>query len=149
MLALCLCLLALTSCENIFGSVEDSGKVTVVVEEADGSFSKFDLDLSLLENKSEGGKGVLEHLSQQKDGLYLEMVDSSYGAYVVAIGNIKENLSEGLYVMCYTSAKADSYEGAPTIQYSDRTLYMSGVGLSFMTVEAGGVILFRLEKSPY
>lgn len=139
--------LLLTSCGLIFGDVADSGSFTVLVENTDGSYDVYKTDLDSLENKSEGAKGVVEHLNTGDDRLYLEMVDGSYGAYLSAIGNIREG--DGYYVIVYTSVASDSYEGAPTVVYEGVTLYQAGVGLSGMTVEAGGIILFRLEKSPY
>lgn len=139
----------LCSCDLLFGGVDEEGKITVVVENTDGSYQVFEATLDAVENKEEGAKGVLEHLNQGKDGLYLEMTDSTYGAYVSAVGNIRENPSEGLYVMVYTSVSKDSYEGAPTLNYNGEVLYQAGVGLSGMTVEAGGIILLRLEGSPY
>lgn len=137
----------LTSCSLIFGDVDDSGNFTVLVENAEGSYEVYTTDLNRLENKSEGAKGLLEHLNTQNERLYLEMVDSTYGAYVSAIGNIREG--DGYYVIVYTSVASDSYEGAPTVEYEDTTLYQAGVGLSGMKVEAGGIIMFRLERSPY
>ena len=77
------------------------------------------------------------------------MVDSTYGAYVSAIGGIAENGAEAMYVIVYTSVASDSYDGAPTVDYNGTTMYQAGVGLSGMSVEAGTVILFRVEKSPY
>ena len=82
-------------------------------------------------------------------GFYVEMIDSTYGAYVSAIGSIKESTADKMYVIVYTSVASDSYEGAPTVQYDGMTLYQAGIGLSGMQVSEGGVILFRLEKSPY
>lgn len=144
------CLLSLCCCDYIFGDVADDGKVTVVVEATDGTYQVYKTYLESVENKHEGAKGVVEHLNKRGDNpLALEMVDSTYGAYVSAIGSIKENASEGMYVMVYTSVKADSYAGAPTVDYEGTTMYQAGLGLSSMTVEAGTVILFRLEKSPY
>ena len=143
------CLLSLSSCDYLFGDVADDGKVIVVVEESDGGFSKFTADLAFVEKKYEGAAGVLDYLSGRADRLYVETTDGGYGAYVTAIGSIRENKSEGMYVIVYTSVKADSYAGAPTVDYEGITMYQSGVGLSSMTVEAGTVILFRLEKSPY
>lgn len=137
----------LSSCSLIFGDVADSGNFTVLVENTDGSYEVYKTALDSLENKSEGAKGVVEHLNASDKKLYLEMVDSTYGAYVSAIGNIREG--DDYYVIVYTSLASDSYEGAPTVVYEGVTLYQAGVGLSGMTVEAGGVILFRLEKSPY
>ena len=147
LLALVTAVSLLTSCSLIFGDVADSGNFTVLVENTDGSYEVYKTDLDRLENKSEGAKGVVEHLNTGDDRLYLEMVDSTYGAYVSAIGNIREG--DGSYVIVYTSVASDSYEGASTVEYEGVTLYQAGVGLSGMTVEAGGVILFRLEKSPY
>lgn len=141
--------LLLFSCDLFSGSVDNAGSVTVVVENTDGSYDVFEAELDAVENKEEGAKGILEHLKGSNDRFYLEMTESTYGAYVTAIGNIRENSSEGLYVMVYTSVSSDSYEGAPTVDYKGTALYQSGVGLSGMKVEAGTVILFKLEKSPY
>ena len=77
------------------------------------------------------------------------MIDSTYGAYVSAIGSIKEDGASKTYVIVYTSVAADSYDGAPTVDYDGVTMYQAGVGLSGMTVEAGTIILFRLEVSPW
>ena len=148
LLALVIGLLALTSCDILWGDVADEGKVTVVVENADGTYEVHDANLSQVENKSEGAKGIIEHLNKNSN-LYLEMVDSTYGAYVSAIGSIKESFADNKYVVVYTSVATDSYEGAPTVQHEGVTLYQAGLGLSGMTVDAGTVILFRLEASPY
>ena len=139
----------ITSCGLLFGRVEDAGKVSVVIENADGTYDVFEANLDSLENKSEGAKGVIEHIDSNNDSFSVEMVDSTYGAYVSAIGSIKESYADGMYVMVYTSAITDSYEGAPSIDYNGVTLYQAGVGLSGMSVSDGVVILFRLEKSPY
>lgn len=148
-LAILVTVCGLCSCDFIFGDVAEQGDVTVVVENIDGTYDVFKCYLENVENKSEGAKGVLEHLNQRKDKLYLEMTDSTYGAYVSAVGNIKEDTASKMYVMVYTSVSADSYEGAHTVSYDGKTLYQAGVGLSGMKVEEGTVILFRLEKSPY
>ncbi len=139
----------LSSCGLIFGDVEDSGAVTVVIENADGSYDTYLADLDAVRNKSEGAKGIIEYLDATEDSFYLEMVDSTYGAYVSAIGSIKESASEGMYVIVYTSVATDSYVGAPAVDYEGITLYQAGLGLSGMSVNEGTVILFRLEKSPY
>lgn len=137
---------AMVSCDLLFGSVAGEGDVTVVVEAADGSYEVYKTYLESVENKSEGAKGVIEHLNQGKDKLHLVMVDSTYGAYVSEIGSIKQNEANSEYVIIYTSVASDSYEGAPSIDYDGTTLYSSGVGLSGMTVEPGTVILFRIVK---
>lgn len=145
-----ICILAFTSCNYFFGDVAEEGDVTVVVENASGSYEVHKCYLEAVENKKEGAKGVIEHLSaKEKNPLYLEMTDSTYGAYVSAIGSIRESLEDKKYVMVYTSLASDSYEGAPTVVYEGITLYQAGLGLSGMTVESGSIILFRLEASPY
>jgi hypothetical protein len=138
------------SCGYIFGDVAEDGDVTVVIEGADGEYQVYYTNLEDVENKSEGAKGIIEHLSRRSENpLALEMVDSTYGAYVSAIGNISENPSEGIYVIVYTSLLSDSYEGAPSVDYQGTVLYQAGLGLSGMTVDKGSIILFRAEKSPY
>ena len=141
---------AMTSCNFLFGSVAERGDVTVVVENADGTYDVYKTYLEDVENKDEGAKGVIEHLNKRENNpLALEMIDSTYGAYVSAIGSIKEDGASKTYVIVYTSVAADSYDGAPTVDYDGVTMYQAGVGLSGMTVEAGTIILFRLEVSPW
>ena len=140
----CLC-----SCNLINNSVAEEGDVTIVIENSDGSYDVYDLVLESVENKGEGVKGIIEHLNKGDDKLYVEMVNGTYGAYISAIGNIKEDAASGSYVMLYTSIASDSYEGAPTVDYDGTTLYQSGVGISSMNVESGTVVLFRLETYSY
>lgn len=142
--------MTLCSCNYIFGSVAEQGDVTVVVENIDGTYDVYKTYLEEVENKKEGAKGVVEHLRDREDNsLALEITDGSYGAYVSGIGSIKEDFTEKMYVIVYTSCAADSYEGAPTVEYDGVTLYQAGVGLSGMNVGEESIILFRLEKSPY
>ena len=145
--ALMLC--CLCSCDLFKNSVAEEGDVTVVIENSDGSYGVYDLVLENVRNKDEGVKGILEHLNKGDDKLYLEITDSTYGAYVSAIGSIKEDMASGSYVMVYTSIETDSYEGSPTVDYEGTTLYQSGVGISSMNVESGIVVLFRLETYSY
>ena len=142
-------LLSFCSCDLFNGNVDLFGEFTVVVENSDGTYDVFETNLEMVMNKKEGTKGVIEHLNQRNDSFYLEMVDSTYGAYVSAIGSIKEDNSAQTYVIIYTSLESDSYPGAPTLEYEGKTLYQSGVGLSGMSAKANGVVLFRLEKLPY
>lgn len=142
--------LSLVSCDFFLGDVDEEGDITVVIENSDGSYDVYKTYLEEVENKDEGAKGVVEHLqAREENSLHLEMVNSTYGAYVSGIGSIKESATDKMYVIVYTSVAADSYDGAPTIDYKGTTLYQSGLGISGMAVPAGGVILFRLEKSPY
>ena len=149
-MAMLLIFASLTSCDLFLGEVAEEGDITVVVENVDGSYDVYKTYLEEVENKKEGAKGVLEHLkAREENPLHLEMTDSTYGAYVSGIGSIKESATDKMYVIVYTSVKADSYDGAPTLDYDGVTLYQAGVGLSGMAVPSGGIILFRLEKSPY
>lgn len=146
LLALVIGVMTFSSCGYVFGEVAQQGDVTVVVENADGTYDVYKTYLENVKNKKEGAKGVLENLrDREKSPLSLEMADGIYGAYVTAIGSIKENGATGSYVMVYTSVKSDGYEGAPTVEYEGITLHQSGFGLSGMKVEKGTVILFRLE----
>ena len=145
--AILLIIISLTSCSLFFGEVADEGSVTIVVESEKGSYTVYEAELNKVENKSEGTKGLIEYLSNlDENPLYLEMQNGTYGAYVTAIGDIKENGAEGKYVMIYTSVASDSYEGASTVDYNGTTLYQSGLGLSGMSIADGTTILFRLEK---
>ena len=145
--ALLLIIITLTSCSLLFGEVADEGSVSIIVESENGSYTAYEAELKRVENKSEGAKGLIEYLSAlDENALYLEMQDGAYGAYVSAIGDIRENGAEGKYVIIYTSVASDSYEGAPTVQYNGTTLYQSGLGLSGMSIEDGTIILFRVEK---
>ena len=149
-LILVVAIMAMTSCGIIFGEVAEQGDVTVVIENSDGTFDVYKTYLEEVENKSEGAKGIIEHLNKRETNpLALEMVDSTYGAYVSSIGSIKENATEKTYVIVYTSIASDSYDGAPTLDYEGVTMYQAGLGLSGMTVDAGTVIMFRLEVSPW
>ena len=136
----------LCSCELFGSTVDEQGDVTVVIENTDGTYETYDLGLESVENKDEGAKGVVEALSKREENpLAITMEQSEYGAFVTAVGSIEQDAAAGAYVMVYTSVSSDSYEGAPSVDYEGVTLYQSGVGLSGMTVEAGTVILFRLE----
>ena len=149
-LVLVMAFVSMTSCDLLWGEVAESGDVTVVVENADGTYDVYKTYLENVENKSEGAKGIVENLNNRENNpLTLEMIDSTYGAYVSAIGSIKEDAATKTYVIVYTSVATDSYDGAPTLDYEGVTMYQAGVGLSAMSVEAGTIILFRLEVSPW
>lgn len=150
-LTLALGLCALASC-SLFGSVAESGDVTVVIETEDGKYEVYKAYLEEIENKSEGVVGVLEHLKDREENpLPLNMADSSYGKYIYGIGSIEEDLSAKKYVMVYTSLESDfgTWDGVGTLEYEGITLKSAGVGISSMSVEKNTVVLFRLEASPW
>ena len=143
-LAVTLTALSLISCTP---TVAEEGDVTVVVECADGSFEVYKTYLQNVKNKDEGALGILEHLRDREENpLALTCEDGAYGAFITSIGSIKQDAASGEYITVYTTTLADSYEDAPTITFEGALLYSSGVGVSFMSVPVGTVILFRLEK---
>ena len=142
-LVLIMSLTALTSCAGLFGNVEEQGDVTVVVEAADGSYEVYKTYLENVENKSEGAKGVLESLRDREENPLHLVMDST--SFVTEIGSVKQDAAAGEYVMIYTSLESDSYPGADTLEYEGTLLYKSGFGITGMKVNAGIVILFRLE----
>ena len=149
-LLLVIVVISITSCVNIFGDVADTGKVTVVIENLDKSYDVYEVNLKDVdsENKKEGAKGIIDHLSERdENALSVVMVDSAYGAYVNEIGSLKNNEPTGYYIMVYTSVESDAYLGdnIPTVNYKDTILYQSNAGISVMKIEPGTVILFRSE----
>ena len=149
--ALVLIICSLASC-SLFGSVAETGDVTVVIEKENGEYEVYKVYLEDITDKSSGAAAVLEHLSsREKNPLPLDMTDSDYGKYLYAIGSIRENTAEKKYVMIYTSLEKDfgTWDGVSTVEYEGITLKSAGVGLSAMSLEEGTVILFRLEVSPW
>ena len=135
-------LLSFASCKKI----AEVGDVTVVVENGEGKYEVYKTYLENVKNKTEGAFGVLENLQEREDDpLHLVCENGTYGAFITEIGSIKENASEGAYIMIYTSVASDSYPDAPTVTYGDALLYSAGVGANMLTVEAGTILLFRLE----
>ena len=146
-ITLIIAVMSLLSCGYIFGDVAEQGDVTVVIENADGTYNVYKTYLENVENKKEGAKGVLENLrDRENDPLSLEMSNGDYGAFITEIGGLKADNNAHTFVSIYTSLSSDSYEGAPTVQYDGITLYQSGVGVSGMKVQEGTVILFRIES---
>lgn len=143
-LAVVLTALTLISCAP---TVAEEGDVTVVVECADGACEVYKTYLQSVENKDEGALGVLKHLRDREENpLALTYEVGAYGAFITAIGSIEQDASSGEYITVYTTTLADSYEDAPTVTFEGALLYSSGVGVSFMSVPVGSVILFRIEK---
>ena len=147
-LLVCVAILTFASC----GFVGESGDVTVVIESRDGEYTVYKTYLENIENKSEGAVGVLEDLSaRENDPLSLDMVDSTYGAYINSIGGLTPDTAKGEFISVYTSCEADfgTWEGVGVIEYEGTTLKSSGLGISSMTVTKGVIILFRIETYPY
>jgi hypothetical protein len=150
-LTLALIMCAFASC-SLFGGVEEEGAVTVVIETEDGKYDVYKANLEEVENKSEGAVGVIEALRDRKDKpLSVNMTDSAYGKYIKGIGGLEEDALSKKYVMTYTSLEKDfgTWDGVGTLEYGGVTLKSCAVGVSAMTVEAGMIILFRLEASQW
>ncbi len=149
-LVLAAVLLTLISCKGD-ALVADKGQAQIFIEKYDGSFVSYTVDLSSLEDRSEGALSVIKYL---KESMSLECVieDAGYGAYITGIDEISENSSAGEYIIIYTTEEADfavptaDDPTVPTLKLGDITLVSSGLGLSSMHVGNGTVILFRLES---
>ena len=138
--------MALLSFASCAGKVAEEGNVTVVVESEDGKYEVYKTYLEEIENKTDGALAVIKHLSEREENpLHLVYSDGSYGAYITEIGSIKEDPTSGKYVMIYTTTETDSYADAPTVTYGEALLFSSGVGINLLSVEAGTIILFRVE----
>ena len=135
-------LFCLVSCFTT--TVAEQGDVTFVIENRDGSYDVYKMYLEDVENRDKGALGVIESLnSRENNPLPVKMS----GTMIKSIGSLIEDALNGEYIMVYTSLERDFGVGdfASTIEYEGQTLTMAGVGIESMSVEAGTVILFRIE----
>ncbi len=146
--AFALAIFALVSC-GVGGTVADSGKAKVVIENADKTYTVYEVDLGELTKRDEGAASVLEHLATLEGStLYYSLsLGGGYGAYVTSIGSLYPD-STHQYVALYTNMEEDFdvASGTSSLTYEGEMLKYAGVGLSSMTVKDGTVILFRLEE---
>jgi len=141
---------ALASCADT--NVASSGEATLLVDNGDGDYTVYTIDLSMLEKRDEGALSLLEYLSVQKgtDLYYSTQSGGGYGAYITSINALNPDpLCE--YIAIYTSEEADftvSADGMeiPSIMYNDTELKYSGVGISEMKIKDGTVVMLRLES---
>ena len=142
--------LTFTACAG--GNVAKNGTATLVIEERDGSYSTYEVDLSKLEKHDEGAISLLEYVaSLESSPLYYNIQwGGGYGAYITSIGSLSPDPSSE-YISLYTSETADFavpteyMPTVPTVLYKGKSLSYAGVGLSSMSVKDGTVILFRVE----
>lgn len=134
-------ILGLVSCGAVVG---EQGDVTFVIENRDGSYDVYKMYLEDVENRDKGALGVIESLNARENNPL--PVDMS-GTMMKSIGSLEPDASKGEYIFIYTSLEKDFGTGdfASTIEYEGQTLTMAGVGIESMSVEAGTVILFRIE----
>ena len=125
-------------------TVGESGDVTFVIENRDGSYEVYKIYLEDVENKDKGALGVLESL-KERDNNPLS-VDMS-GTWMNSIGSLIPDSESREYIAIYTSLEKDFGTGdfAATLEYDGVTLTMAGVGIELMSAEQGTVILFRIE----
>ena len=139
-------LFCLVSCFTT--TVAEQGDVTLVIENRDGSYTVYKAFLEDVSNKGEGVYGVLQYLMEREgDSLVVDVVDSTYGAYVNNIGGLDPDATKNEYVCIYTSLERDfdTSDYVSEIEYEGITLKTSGLGLTSMSAEQGTVILFRIE----
>ena len=155
-LALITAILVLVSCAGT-NNVASNGTAFVVVEtSAEGSdkYIVYEVELSKLEERSEGALSLLEYISAQKNSTlyYSATWGGGYGAYINSIAPLYPDSFSNQYIAVYTTEECDfavPNEYSPTVstvKYGDMTLTYSGVGISTMTVKDGTVILFRMES---
>lgn len=133
------------------GSVTEEGTAYVVIENRDGSFEEYAVDLALLTERDSGGLSLLKYLGEKEGGIvYSVNYGGGYGGYINSIGSLYPGANE--YVSLYTSEECDfavPTEYMPTVsevKYGERTLKYSGVGIGDISVKDGTVILLRMES---
>ncbi|MBR5242562.1 MAG: hypothetical protein IKV20_05425 [Clostridia bacterium] len=137
MLALAIALLSFTACGGTDNG-DEVGTIRFVI--FDEGATEYVVDLSAL-GEGEGLMPVLEYLAENEELSYT-VTDGGYGAYLTALGSLKESAAEGKYLYVYTSVEADFDVSAyaMTVDYAGLTLTSSGVGISQMTLTDGAVI---------
>ena len=131
-----LVLTSLTACNFNKPTIEDSGKITVVVAQETPLVYELTLDdLDL----SQGALSVLLHLKETK-GLTVNYENSTYGAYLTQVGTLATD-SNG-FVSVFTSYEAnwDTTVYAQTRYHGEIKVVSSAVGLSSMSIVDGVVI---------
>ncbi|MBR2965053.1 MAG: hypothetical protein IKC34_00720 [Clostridia bacterium] len=139
-------LLSLVACG---GTLAEQGDVSVVIENRDGTYTVYKAYLEDVENKGEGVYGVIQYLMERENNpLTADIVDSTYGAYVNAIGSLTPDVTKNEYVCLYTSLERDfdTSDYVKELEYEGITLKTSGFGFTSMSAEKGTVILCRIES---
>lgn len=141
---------SLASCDILSGPTVAGEQVTVVIEERDGSYTTYEIDLAEVADKTLGAYSLLVYARDSK-GLALDAPESTYGIYINSIGNLVPDLTANEYVSIYTSVERDfsvptaDFPVVNEVVYKGITLKAAGVGISSMSVEDGTVILIRIE----
>lgn len=130
--------------ESLLPKLEDN-QMSVVIKYGDKDYAIYTVTLGQGGTSATTAEGVISYLHANA-GLALDWEDSAYGKYIHSIGGISEDTANDAYVMVFTSVVADqgTYAGVPTYEWGDITIVEAGVGISFMSVEAGAVIYFEI-----
>ncbi len=152
LVVIAIAIVGLVSCG---GNVASSGTAYIVIENgagADEPYTVYEVELSKVENKTEGAMALLEYIASQNDSTLYYSINwgGGYGAYVNSIGALTPEGAE--FIAVYTSnetdfATPDAYMPVvSTAEYNGVTLTYSGFGISQMNIKDGTVVLFRLES---
>ena len=156
LIALLMILSVLVSC-GAGENVAKSGTARIVIETQNAGEEKYvvyEVDLSLLENRTGGALSLLEYVSGKEGSTlyYSATWGGGYGAYINSISPLYPDSLSNEYISVYTTEECDfavPTEYSPTVAtvaYEGLTLTYAGVGISSMTVNDATVILFRIEK---
>lgn len=134
-LVLALCF-ALAGCQVQNG---DEGTVTFVVAKGD-NVRAYEINLSDFE-QAPTALDILDYL-KEKHGVEYKAQEGAYGLYLTRVGEVKEDMANGVYVGIWTSCDADKDVSAyaTTKEYNGVTLTSSGVGISSMHFEDGVIV---------
>ena len=134
--AIAIALLSVTAC----GGTQNDTEGTIRLVIFDESAVVYTIDLSEL-GEGDGLIPALDYLAEN-EGVSYTATDGGFGAYLTALGSLKESAAEGKYLYVYTSVEADFDVSAyaMTVDYAGLTLTSSGVGISRMTLTDGAVI---------
>ena len=134
--AIAIALLSLSAC----GGTQNDTEGTIRLVIFDESAVEYTIDLSEL-GEGDGLIPALDYLAENK-GVSYTATDGGFGAYLTALGSLKESAAEGKYLYVYTSVESDFDVSAyaMTVEYDGLTLTSSGVGISEMSLTDGAVI---------
>lgn len=119
-------------------------QMAVIVKNGDKDYTNVVVTLGVGGVDAKNMEDVLNYLNEQGT-LSIVWQESSYGKYVVGIGNATASAS-GEFVSILTSVERDkgNWAGVATYSVGNLTLVSSQYGVSEMTVEAGAVVYFEI-----
>lgn len=123
------------------------GECLIVIAAYEENVKEYKVNLNE-ENSGEGLFSVLEYL-KENEGLTYVAQESTYGAYLLEIGDVKPDSTKGEYVKLYTSVESDFDTSAyfEETEYKGIKLGTAGVGASSMKLEGGAI--YYITKGSY